>query len=223
MKICLLLLLMAQVPEPTHIDQIVEGWTIRVEKKLLRQDPDLAAEALSLIEMQLRDLVWVLPPKRIEELQRVKIVMDLDRRGIKGLQYHPDLNWLKNGGHALDLHKVVHIPQARSYVHLKRSNVQPWVMLHEMAHAWHDQIITFEDPEIIDAFEQAVSSKRYENVLHINGRERRHYSLTDHKEYFAEGTEAFVGTNDFYPFVKPELKEHDPKLYRIMEKIWGRK
>lgn len=206
----------------THVDHLVEGWTIRVEKKLLEQDPELAEQALSLIEMQLRDLVWVLPQKRISELRSVKIVMDLDRPKIRGLQYHPDLNWLKRGGHSLYLHKVVHIPQARSYVNLKKSNVQPWVMLHEMAHAWHDQIITFKDPAVIAAFTKAVSSKKYEKVLHINGQERRHYSLTDHKEYFAEGTEAFVGTNDFFPFVKPELKKHDPTLYKILKNIWGR-
>lgn len=222
MKTCLLLLLMAQTPEPSHIDRIVEGWTVRVEKKLLDQDPILADQALSLIEMQLRDLVWVLPPKRIAELRGVKIVMDLDRPGIRGLQYHPDLNWLKKGGHSLYLHKVVHIPQARSYVNLKKSNVQPWVMLHEMAHAWHDQIITFKDPEILAAFHSAVESKKYEEVLHMNGRLRRHYSLTDHKEYFAEGTEAFVGTNDFFPFVRPELKQHDPELHSLLQKIWGR-
>jgi hypothetical protein len=222
MEICLLLLLMTHPPEPSHIDRIIEGWTIRVEKKLLDQDPDLAEQALSLIELQLRDLAWVLPPKRVEELRRVQIVLDLDRPGIRGLQYHPDLNWLKNGGHSLDLHKVVHIPQARSYVDLKKSNVQPWVMLHELAHAWHDQIITFKDPEVLAAFQSAVESKKYEKVLHMNGRIRRHYSLTDHKEYFAEGTEAFVGTNDFFPFVRPELKQHDPELYSLLEKIWGR-
>ena len=218
----LAMLTLAQTPESTHIDRNVEGWTIRIEKRLLEQEPSLAEEALSLAEMQLRDLVWVLPPERVEELRRVKIVMDLDRPGIKGLQYHPDLGWLKKGGHALDLHKVVHIPQVRSYIQLKRSNVQPWVMLHEMAHAWHDQIVTFKDPEILAAFQSAVESKKYEEVLHMNGRIRRHYSLTDHKEYFAEGTEAFVGTNDFYPFVRPELKQHDPELHSLLQKIWGR-
>jgi hypothetical protein len=221
MEICLLLLLLAQTPEPSHIDRTVEGWTIRVEKKLLDQDPVLADQALSLIEMQLRDLVWVLPPNRIEELRRVKIVIDLNRPGIRGLQYHPDLNWLKKGGHSLDLHKVVHIPQAHSYVALKRSNIQPWVMLHEMSHAWHDQIVTFDDPEILNAFKAAVVARNYEEVLHMNGKMRRHYALTDHKEYFAEGTEAYVGTNDFFPFVKPELKAHDPLLFDLLDKIWG--
>jgi hypothetical protein len=49
----------------------------------------------------------------------------------------------------------------------------------------------------------------------------RHYGLNNHKEYFAEATEAYLGVNDFYPFVRGELKEHDPRMYKIMEKVWG--
>lgn len=218
----LVALTLPNISQETHTMHLVEGWSIRVENKLLEKEPQLATEALSLAEMQLRDLTWVLPENRIKELRQVTIVLDLDRPRIKGLQYHPSLGWLKKNGHALDLHKVVHIPQAQSYVDLKRSNVQPWVMLHEMAHAWHDQIVTFEDPEILAAYQAAVKSKKYDQVLHMNGKLRRHYALTNHKEYFAEGTEAYIGTNDFYPFVRPELKEHDPEFYNILKKIWGR-
>ena len=53
-----------------HATHVIEGWSIRVEKKLLENEPELAAEALSLAEMQLRDLGWVLPQKRIEELEK---------------------------------------------------------------------------------------------------------------------------------------------------------
>ena len=35
-------------------------------------------------------------------------------------------------------------------------------------------------------------------------------------------TESYVGVNDFYPFVRAELQEHDPKTYALMEKIWGK-
>ena len=49
----------------------------------------------------------------------------------------------------------------------------------------------------------------------------RHYALTNHKEYFAEGTEAYFYRNDFYPFVRAELKEHDPELHELLVEIWG--
>ena len=48
----------------------------------------------------------------------------------------------------------------------------------------------------------------------------RHYGLTDPMEYFAEGTEAFLYRNDFYPFVRAELKEHDPALHDLLVGIW---
>jgi hypothetical protein len=50
----------------------------------------------------------------------------------------------------------------------------------------------------------------------------KHYGLSNHKEYFAESTEAYFGVNDFYPFVRAELNEHDPAMYALLEKIWGR-
>jgi len=40
-------------------------------------------------------------------------------------------------------------------------------------------------------------------------------------EYFAEASESYFGVNDFYPFVRAELKEFDPAAYFLMEEIWG--
>jgi hypothetical protein len=57
-------------------------------------------------------------------------------------------------------------------------------------------------------------------VLHIDGREQQAYALTNPMEYFAECTEAYFGTNDFFPFVRAELKKHDPAGYELMEKSW---
>jgi hypothetical protein len=39
-------------------------------------------------------------------------------------------------------------------------------------------------------------------------------------EYFAESSEAFFGTNDFYPFVRAELIEHDPQMADALRKAW---
>jgi hypothetical protein len=41
-------------------------------------------------------------------------------------------------------------------------------------------------------------------------------------EYWAELSESYIGTNDFYPFVRSELKRHDPKAYELLEKYWGK-
>ena len=95
--------------------------------------------------------------------------------------------------------------------------------MHELAHAYHDQVLAWEYEPLVEAYEAAVTGGQYEKVLHVSGREQRHYALTNHKEYFAEATEAWFGSNDFYPFVRPELKAHDAKLYEVVESIWGEK
>ncbi len=70
------------------------------------------------------------------------------------------------------------------------------------------------------AFEDARSTGRYDSVLHVSGQSRRAYALNNDQEYFAECTEAFFGTNDFYPFVRPELKQHDPQACALLARLW---
>ena len=58
-------------------------------------------------------------------------------------------------------------------------------------------------------------------MLRIGGSKEKHYALTNDQEYFAEATEAYFGTNDFYPYVRSEPREYDERGYRTLEKIWG--
>ncbi len=47
------------------------------------------------------------------------------------------------------------------------------------------------------------------------------YALNNDQEYFAELSEAFFGVNDFYPFVKAEVMQHDPDMYKALQELWG--
>ena len=82
-------------------------------------------------------------------------------------------------------------------------------------------MLGFENEEIKQAYQRAESAKLYERVLLFKGGMTRHYARTNHKEFFAEMTESYVGVNDFYPFVRAELKKHDPQTFDLMQKIWG--
>ena len=97
----------------------------------------------------------------------------------------------------------------------------PYVVLHELAHSFHDQVLGFDQPAIIAAYNDVKEKGIYEKVLLYTGATVRHYGLSNHKEYFAEATEAYFGVNDFYPFVRAELKQHDPGMFSLMEKFWG--
>ena len=74
--------------------------------------------------------------------------------------------------------------------------------------------------DIQGAFKAAKESGKYEKILHNNGRRSVGYAMNNQMEYFAETTEAFFGTNDMYPFVRVELKEHDPRMYGVLRKVW---
>jgi dipeptidyl-peptidase-4 len=74
---------------------------------------------------------------------------------------------------------------------------------------------------IVEAFKKAKEAGIYEKVLLFNGRRVRHYGISNHKEYFAEDTESYFYRNDFYPFCRAELKEHDPALHDLLVEIWG--
>ena len=44
---------------------------------------------------------------------------------------------------------------------------------------------------------------------------------TNPQEFFAEMTESYFGSNDFYPFVTGELKQAEPEIFTLMEELWG--
>jgi len=100
----------------------------------------------------------------------------------------------------------------------------PYLMLHELAHAYHDQVLGFGNSKIRIQYEAARDSGSYESVKRFTGRKiinDKAYGMNNGKEYFAESTEAFFGKNDFYPFDKEELKNHDPKMHDLLIDLWG--
>ena len=97
----------------------------------------------------------------------------------------------------------------------------PGVALHELSHAYHDQVLGFDEPRIIAAWTKFRDSGKYTSVMTSMGVMREHYGLTNAKEFFAEMTETYFGSNDFYPFVAGELKQAEPEIFALMADIWG--
>ena len=82
-------------------------------------------------------------------------------------------------------------------------------------------MLSFDNPAVIKVFDAAKEQGIYEEGLLYTGKKVKHYGLNNHKEYFAEATEAYFGVNDFYPFVRAELSEHDPAMFALLKEIWG--
>jgi hypothetical protein len=132
--------------------------------------------------------------------------------------YHPSREWLQENDFIPEKAGSIEIANAENF--LTWTLDQPWMVLHELAHAYHHKVIGYDHAELKQAFEHARSTGCYDSVLHVSGASRRAYALNNDQEYFAECTEAFFGTNDFYPFVRSELKQHDPQAYALLESLW---
>ncbi|MFN3165887.1 MAG: metallopeptidase [Phycisphaeraceae bacterium] len=206
--------------EAYRSDEVL-GWSLKVHRDLVA-DEALHEEVRGEIYHQLYRITKVLPADKVELLKQVPIWVELRNPYSSACQYHPSREWLEGNGYIPEKAKCVEISSARGFLRASRGG-QPYVMLHELAHAYHDQHLGFDHAGIAEAYKAARDSGSYDEVLHVGGRSVRAYAMTDHKEYFAEATEAYFGTNDHYPFVRAELKQHDPVMFEVVKAAWGKR
>ncbi len=205
-----------------HTTRDIEGWSVRVDDRLLKGDgAALGERALKLLNARLVAITIVVPEKALAKLRAITIELDLDYGGLSPMQYHPDAGWLKDKGYSETLAKCVHIPVAEDFLSPFENHRMPWVVLHELSHGYHDQVLGFEEPRVTAAWEKFCASGKYKSVLTSPGPMREHYGLNNPKEFFAEMTESYFGSNDFYPFVTGELKQAEPEIFALMAEIWG--
>lgn len=202
-----------------YVDYTMEGWTIHAERTLVS-----SAQWVSVrneLANQLYRIARIVPDDRLSSLRKVAIWIHRDDPVTVCMAYHPSVEWLREHKANPEMARAVEIGNAANFI--SWTYEQPSMVLHELAHSYHDRILEngFENRTVKEAFDRAIKSNRYEDVLHWDGRHTRHYALQNPMEYFAESTEAYFGQNDFYPFVNAELKTFDPDTYRLMEQIWG--
>ena len=201
----------------------MHGWTVHAETSLVSgEHKEMGQRALSMLANHLERIAILVEGEPLEKLRTMEIFVEHEHPELRAMQYHPSVGWLTERGYDPRLAKKVHITRADQLISRSQLLKHPAVILHELAHAYHDQVLSFDHPGIIKAYEVAMEAGIYDEVLLYTGDMVKHYATTDHKEYFAEATEAYFYRNDFYPFVRAELFEHDPKAHALMEEIWGK-
>ena len=205
-----------------HTTRMVEGWTVRVDDRLLQGEHAATGErALKVLNAKLVDITTVIPEKALVGLRKINIELDLDYADLTSMQYHPAAGWLKNSGYSVSVAKCVHIPNAEDFLSPFENHRMPWVVLHELSHGYHDQILGFDEPRVKAAWLNFRDSGKYKTILTNRSGIHEHYGMTNQMEFFAEMTESYWGSNDFYPFVPGELKQAEPEIFALMEEIWG--
>ena len=209
----------------SHQTRNIEGWAVHISERLLHDASQPMDKALELLTAQLAGIVKVVPADAVAELRKVPLWISPEYPGVQPkAEYHPDAGWLRAHGRDPIMAKSVEFTNVRIFE--RETKRMPVVVLHELAHAYHDRFLGFAHPEIIAAYKRAVESKSYDAVERWHGPDRpntkeRAYAMTNEKEYFAECSEAFFGRNDFFPFTREELEKHDPEMAKLLARLWN--
>ncbi len=204
------------------------GFKVRVHGDLTRDEPVLRDEVLATLERDLRMIRRTLSNDAVMMLGReVTFWVELQGRKVdggmsgRGMCYHASAPWLAAHGILVDKTGGVEICRAADFIPWRGN--QPWMVLHELAHAYHARLPAWALPYITRAYERAKAAGTYEAVaynLAKPGETRRAYALNNDREYFAELTEAYFGRNDFGPYDRGELRALDPEGCAMIERVW---
>jgi hypothetical protein len=196
----------------------LDGWTVYIEKSLSSVEYPRREAAIQLLRRKLSGVRKSVPAGAFNKLKQIPIW--ISRNSDAGAAYHPSAQWLLDNGRVVEMEKSIEIQNVDNFIDW--AGVQPQMILHELAHAFHDRYAVkgFENILIRRAYATAVKSGDYRRVLYAQGGRKRHYALTNDREYFAECTEAYFGKNDFYPFNRKQFKAFDRAGYRMVERIW---
>jgi hypothetical protein len=137
--------------------------------------------------------------------------------------YHPSAKWLTDNKLDPAMAKGIEIMSIKNFVEWAKDGDQPMMVLHELAHAYHDQVLGESNQVISNAYRKATEGGKYEKVDYgtTTGDKRRAYALTDEREYFAELAEAYFGRNDYFPFERSDLQGFDPTGFQAVKTLLG--
>lgn len=206
--------------DPAAYETIAVGdFVLKMSPKILAMDPAVGKRVIERLTEKTNDVKRVLPAAAYAKLKGAVFWVHWDVAK-PGMAYHPNKEFLERAGIPVVMWQGVEIQNVQHFLDWT-ATVQPWAILHELAHKYHHEVLGAQRQEIIEAHQAALSKRIYSSVKHVNGKDEMAYATADPFEYFAELTEAYFGKNDFYPFTRDQLKSHDPVGYEMIETCWG--
>ena len=212
---------------PVRETRRIRGWDVHVHRDLVASDARATARAIELLDAQLGEIERVVPKDAVEQLRGVPLYMSPEYPGVRPrAEYHPDAGWLRRHGRDPSMARAVEFTNIGIFEAETRR--MPNFVLHELAHAYHHRFLPdgFDNADVIAAFARATAGGSYDRVERWFGDGRpnsfeKAYAMTTRQEYFAETSEAFFSRNDFFPFTRDELRDHDPVMFALLARLWG--
>lgn len=201
----------------------VEGWTVYTNRALFQEHPEETARTLEHLRWELYQIKLAASAQAVAHIQTTTPVW-IEYKEKVSLSYHPDRQWLLDRGYEIpqDPQSMVSLSVG---THYDDSYRHPFAVFHEMAHAYDFDVTgqgqRYGNDEIQAAYDRMMEAGQYAHILIWDGRYGSHYACSNRMEYWAESTEAYFGVNDFYPFVRAELRAFDPDQVRLIERYWG--
>ncbi len=192
----------------------IDGWRIHLEKRLQAEEPTLEQQVLEELGRRLEETDRLLPVKRVEELRRIEFYVHVSAQGRGGY-----ISRRTAAEPAAAAPGSIDLGSAREF--LDSQSQVPSRVLHELAHGYHFQVLGDDDPEVIEAYANAVRNHLYTHVKNWQGRVvDRSYALSSVFEYFALATQAYFERSGFFPFDRADLEAYDPAAFELMRAVW---
>lgn len=191
-------------------------------------------EAVKYMKEDLDHIVSIIPEDALTVMRKNPIWMERNNKhNSSAAWYHTWEGYPESIGDIKEKGKCVEITNYDYYISWTDIN-QPLMVLHELCHLYHDQGLGGENNQVIkQAYQNAKEKELYKtgwyraNTNYTQPNQWTKvtdvYCMVTVWEYFAELCEAYWGENDYYPFNKEQLKEHDPVGFAMMESIWVKK
>lgn len=209
------------VPTEQYQTREIEGFQVRVNRELNEGRVEVGKAALALLETKLGEIRERVPAKVWTMFKTVPFWVGVDDYQAPNAVYHPSADWLRDHGFNPDKARSIEIPNAAVFLDWSRN--QPMMVLHELAHAYHHQVLGHDCAELRQRFQEVSAAGLYDRVTDgFTGKPRRAYALNNVEEFFSEMSEAFFGRNDMSPFTREELRAHDPVTCELIERLWNR-
>jgi len=200
-------------PTTSYTVKDLAGWKVYIHNSLLPggEHAETGAAAIKRLTEGMNLLKTWMPRKQLAKLLTVTIWLEWSSTngpwgGTSAYQYHPGIDWLIDMDFNPAKHKCVEFGNAAS---LSRRSIDSTadVLLHELAHAYHDQVLTFQDPDILAAYKRCCEGTAYP---------QRDWVKSDHKEFFSGVTQRYFGIQE----QRDTLYKRDPVLVEYLRKTW---
>jgi hypothetical protein len=221
---------------PGYKKHTIQGFTLLIQDAVYENndDPKWRRKPIDVLDLELGTIVRSLPDKPVKVLQRLLVWIEWEdtsdpdlEKGVLAKYYGVSGSlamWsLGKGKHPLKANNIEVISmKSLTREHQPGVKLERCVLLHEMAHAVHHQILGFNNVNVRTVYRQAMSRKLYDEAKDVYGNIRKPpYAARNEHEYFAELTCAYLDKLHYYPFNPDDLKKHDLQGYRLMERTWG--